>query len=206
MSILIIGGKGNMGQRYQAVLRYLSHDFEIYDLGSKGSLQTYLKRAKGVIIASPTIKHVEHIVECAASGIPILCEKPISKDIGLVGAALRSVYKVNGALSMVFNYRVMLDAFSRKCKSPTHFDYFKHGGDGLAWDCIQIIGLSNGSVTLREQSPIWKCSINGKKLHFAHIDRSYIKMIEYWTQHPKQDLGEILETHQKTAELARKYG
>jgi myo-inositol 2-dehydrogenase/D-chiro-inositol 1-dehydrogenase len=45
------------------------------------SLDDALKSADGVVIASPTALHTEHIVAATGAGCTVFCEKPISLDV-----------------------------------------------------------------------------------------------------------------------------
>jgi myo-inositol 2-dehydrogenase / D-chiro-inositol 1-dehydrogenase len=50
-----------------------------------------LDAADAVIIATPTANHPDDLVAAAGAGIPILCEKPISLDVGSTAKALEAV-------------------------------------------------------------------------------------------------------------------
>ena len=92
-------------------------------------------------------------------------------------------------------------------KGKTIYDYFRHGNDGLVWDCVQIIGLHEGKdedLNLSEKSPVWTCQINGKKLELDNMDRAYMWAVDQWFINPKsQDPYRIVAIHEKTASLAK---
>jgi hypothetical protein len=83
----------------------------------------------------------------------------------------------------------------------THYDFFKTGGDGLYWDCINVIGLANGLVEINNTSPIWSCAINGKSLSLFDVDISYIHMIEDWLLRPFSNWDYAVAAHKKVAEM-----
>jgi len=79
----------------------------------------------------------------------------------------------------------------------SHYDYFRHGNDGLVWDCLQIIALARSAPLLRETSPMWSSMINGKALNIAHMDAAYMAYVQAWFKYPAQDMGEIIGIHEK---------
>lgn len=199
MSIMIIGANGNMGRRYQSILKYLGKDFTCVDVGTDVSdLFVKYKEAEGVIIATPTNTHTRFIRDLAREGLPILCEKPIAKDLNDLRQTLDLVKSRKTKLSMVWQYAMLSDSGAT---GDSVYDFYNHGNDGLVWDCIQIIGLAKGPVTLDEESPLWKCRINGKKLHIAHMNRAYVDFIKLWLGGSHTVDNAIWDAHQKTYEL-----
>lgn len=199
MSVLIVGANGNMASRYKAILKALGESFEGVDIQhTSNEILRAAKKADRVIITTPTETHLDLIELLAEADIPILCEKPLSKDPKRLDHLLNIV---KPDLQMIFQYGELAD---RLVTSPlTYYNYFKHGSDGLAWDCIQIIGLAKDQVVLQEDSPIWKCSINGKKLNLSDMDKAYVHFIRKWLADKKQDLGFIRDIHHKTDEIER---
>lgn len=193
---LLLGARGNMGSRYAAIFRYCGVDFVPVDVGDSYYDQHY----DGVLIATPTACHVEHIRKFADSGLPILCEKPITKNLVELDEVIKDCEKHGTMLQMVSQY----DELVTHSSGPTVYDYFKHGGDGLYWDTMNIIYHARGSVEIREQSPIWRCVINGQRLSIADMDMAYIKMIAKWLCGPRSDLERIWQTHVKAWEASIK--
>jgi hypothetical protein len=193
MSILIVGGNGNMGRRYQAVLRHLKRDYRIADIDTPPE-ETWKMAMKsdGIIIATPTETHTAFIMSLSKLSKPILCEKPISKDVKELKKVLGYVGK-KCPIAMVYQYGVIAD---RHSKGVTSYDYFKHGTDGLYWDCIQLVGLANGDLRLAEDSAVWRCVVNGKRLDIGQMDHAYIGFIDLWMKQPKQDIGGLVELHE----------
>lgn len=197
MSILIVGAKGSMGQRYRAIMGYLGKICSFVD--KEDSMQSILataKKSSGVIIATPTDTHAEFIRQFSAMHMPILCEKPITKNIDELKAVMGEVAARRVPFRMMMQYEMLADSARI---GPTKYNYFKHGSDGLIWDCLQIIGLARSSVTLGEDSPVWRCMINGKGLNPAHMDAAYIGYVQKWFKSPSQDVKRLIHIHEKTA-------
>jgi hypothetical protein len=195
--ILIIGANGSMGKRYQSILRYLGRPFACVDAEHN---RHFIKQAatacKGIIIASPTDTHAEYIQHLQDLRIPLLCEKPVVKDVGQLQELLAGVKEHKTPFRMMYQYQMLVDP-DRIGRS--HYNYFRHGADGIAWDCIQILGLARGEVRLSEDSPVWRCMINGKSLNLAHMDAAYIGYVQRWFTKPNQDPGEIVAAHERAA-------
>lgn len=199
MSIAIIGGNGGMGRRYQSILSHLDKDFHVADIEhTEDQIIELVKRSEGVIIATPTETHAGLVAALSPLRKPILCEKPISKNMDELKACLLQVKTDQTPFSMVYQYKSLANPYRL---GWSHYNYFRHGNDGLAWDCIQIIGLARQQLELEETSPIWRCSINGEALDLSSMDYAYIAFIRDWLKLPNQDLGQLLATHEKTAAM-----
>ena len=204
MKVLLLGSEGGMGRRYKAILDYLRIPYSCYDLKLFGSLEEASLGCDRAIIATPTNFHAESIVDVlrVLPGKPILCEKPIVKDILSLKDILSKCAEAKSDLRMVFQYRKVYK--DDGMIGPSHYDFFRHGDDSLIWDCIQIIGLARGTVKLSESSPVWSCAINGQMLKLSLMDWAYIEYVNDWLKSPSLCVGpqEILEIHEKTARLA----
>ena len=62
-------------------------------------------------------------------------------------------------------------------KNEIEYDYYNTGNDGLHWDCIQLHYLAK-KLTLNNQSPVFKCKINGRAVTQDEIGESYVRMVE----------------------------
>lgn len=131
----------------------------------------------GVIICTPTALHSTHIEQFLPTGAPILCEKPITTSIRALD---RLFPKLTDDVSMVNQYRFLRGRRDDVVDDMTMYDYFNHGRDGLAWDCISVVGLAKGNVVLGEKSPRWHCWINGERMSLADMDQAYIDMMSHW--------------------------
>jgi myo-inositol 2-dehydrogenase/D-chiro-inositol 1-dehydrogenase len=58
-----------------------------------------------VLIASPTDQHAEHLVRIAQAGKAILCEKPVSLDLGKATAAIEAVKAAGVPMQIAFQRR-----------------------------------------------------------------------------------------------------
>jgi hypothetical protein len=198
MRVFVYGYKGNMARRYRAVLNCLGHATGGVDLGND-VFGFSLDSADAVIVATPTPTHAAVLRALKDCGRPILCEKPISKDLNEVGAVLSELQRAGAQLQMVNQYAELDDPRSQ---GVTSYNYYRHGSDGLFWDCISLIRLARGLVTLREDSPIWQCVLNGKRLSLADMDQAYIDMISRWLKNPGvTNYDELYRAHSRTRDL-----
>jgi hypothetical protein len=193
MKYYIFGIRGNMARRYIACLRYLGHEIDGHDKGDAFTLGK-LKDASGVIICSPSDEHLTHIKQAIPSQLPILCEKPITRNFDELQTFEKNQHLNLSQLQMVNQYS-FLEAGSRG--GLTEYDYFKSGADGLLWDCINIVGLARGKVRLANNSPVWDCAINGKQLSLADMDVAYLKMISSWVKNPVSNWSYTEMAHRK---------
>lgn len=188
----VIGAKGNMGKRYCAILAHLGVIYSEYDKGDDVPVHD------AYIVATPTETHCEVIKLIAKYGKPILCEKPISKDPSELLEIL-DVCRIYGAkLEMINQYNFIGAGIGG---GETYYNYFKHGSDGILWDCINIIGLAAGPCELREDSPIWECMINDFQLDISDMDHAYIMMVKHWIENPSDGTDYIRIAHKKVWEL-----
>lgn len=184
--IAVLGCKGNMGRRYTAILKLLGHMSIGVDIDTPG----ILSGIDGAIVATPTHTHFSLITDLIGLDIPILCEKPISKNYEEI-LAVCAIDELN--LRMINQYEMydIPDNYGGK----TYYNYFKTGSDGLLWDCINIIGLAKGDVDIKNDSPIWDCFINGFRLDLGDMDEAYIANIEDWLLKFDSNKKYILHSH-----------
>jgi hypothetical protein len=190
---LIVGSKGNMGRRYAAILRHLEVPFVGVDVGDSITGLDF----DSVIIATPTPDHV-HSIRAFGSGFPILCEKPISTDLDKALKLCDWADARQIPLRMVNQYEY-LPVDETQVSSLTSYNYFRHGNDGLAWDCISLIALAEGRVILANESPVWQAQLNGHALSIADMDMAYVGMIRDWLRGHTRDTDYIREAHKKVA-------
>lgn len=196
--ILLLGCKGSMGRRYEAILKHLHVPYVGHDINDNGTFSK--EDIKGIIIATPTETHNELIKKYASWQVPILCEKPVTKVDHELEEILTLCRKKKVNLQMVNQYKFMPLGKDRLKK--TKYDYFRHGNDGLHWDCINIIGLSKSKrITLSDQSPVWSCTIDGKRLQLSQMDGAYVKMIQHWLRSPRENLNYIEKAHKKVRDF-----
>jgi len=194
--ILIVGANGGMGSRYRAILNSLNVEWLGVDADiTLLSIKEIAKKSSGIIIATPTDTHYEFLKLFSTLKKPVFCEKPLSRSLSDLNDILQ-MYEGHG-LTMAYQYSELLNPDS---VGASVYNYFKHGSDGMAWDCIQIIGLAKGAVTLQGISPIWDCQINGQQLLIHEMDMAYIKNIMRWLKGETMDLHYLYDIHKKVAE------
>lgn len=203
--ILIVGADGNMGHRYKAVLDYIGLPYTGVDINSSILETIYqAKDCEGIIIATPTDTHYYILQKLYETKIdtPVLCEKPLTRDIQQLHE-ITQVFAKQIPLTMVLQYHFadrlpgMVTYTESEVVYGTYYNYFKHGNDGLKWDCIQIIGLSDGNGLIEETSPIWDCIINGERIDYSDMDEAYVKMIRHWRGNPGWNYRDLYDMHLK---------
>lgn len=202
MKVLILGSDGSMGRRYQAILGYLGVDFTAMDIQRNTAIEMSNNISNvhsHIIVTTPTYNHFVWLKIAQEKSYigRILCEKPISKNID-------EMFRISSwdlDLTMMYQY-IFTDKEKSLGSHHTTYDYYNHGSDGIVWDCIQLIGIAEGPVSLREVSPIWEATINGKPIIKDSMDNAYIKFVKHWLDGTlEQSKEDILNLHVKTARL-----
>jgi hypothetical protein len=189
-----------MGLRYRRILDAMGHTYKRFDQDHNVRDLFWMARGcDGILIATPTMTHQRFVEMLVPLRKPILCEKPLATQMTQVFDMLERASHYRTPFRMVNQYAVLPNGTG----GVTSYNYFRHGGDGLAWDCIQIIGLARGRLVLGDDSPVWKCSLNGRRQLLSMMDTAYMRYLDLWFQKPKQDLGYLIDIHQKTDYLAR---
>jgi len=196
MKICLVGGRGNMAGRYRAILKMLGHETVSWDLDEKPDLDTVDR----FIVCTPTVTHYNVLMEILTIRKPVLCEKPVTKNMEELEAIGTRAKLYGTPFQMVMQYIFLVDPSKT---GPSHYDFFKHGPDGIPWDMMQCVALAKEDVTLGEESPIWDCVINGERLNIAAMDFAYIEMIKYWLADPTAQPWEfIYKAHKKVHDYA----
>jgi hypothetical protein len=210
ISVCVIGCEGNMGRRYMAILRTLGVEHEGYDLGK--NMKIGPTQFTHFIIATPTDTHAE-ILEWLMTERPgrhrILVEKPVCKDpkqveklADMADKGGHYVYMVNQYAFRWHSGRGSGGGATLPKSSLTEYDYYQSGKDGLAWDCIQLLHMAEGEIRLANNSPVRKCTINGRIYDSAITDLLYVRMIRNFLANRKRYLwpiGELVLAHQVAA-------
>ncbi len=196
--VAVIGANGNMGRRYAMILeQYCGCEVVRVDIDTHSKIDD-LVSCDGIIIATPTDNHVEDILHYGMYQKPILCEKPISKDLPRLKRLLNHP---NLDLSMINQYYFLqLRQFGfRDSDGDSYYHYFKSGADSLAWDCINIIGMADGPIEVSNDSLIWKCKLNGYDANLCDMDEAYIRNIQLWVK-GWRNKDYIYKAHKKVLE------
>jgi hypothetical protein len=184
MNVTLLGAQGNMGKRYQSILKRLGVGYVAADIGcNMAKLIAPLEHGDKIIIATPTDTHPAVIYDVCyykqkEPQIDVLCEKPITKDLDTLNDLYDACRKCFVNLYSVNQYQYIPEASHPNAKGDSYYDYFNSGRDGVKWDCFQVYALAHGKVTVSNESPIWSCAINGMELTHADMDFAYISMIK----------------------------
>jgi len=189
MRVLLIGCKGNMGQRYASILKHLEVPFTGMDIEDRYFPSKY----SHIIVATPTYTHLYFSKLFAADGRLTLIEKPLVTN-------KRDFNKLKKRLTdnifMVNQYQYLTQ--EEDC-GDTYWNYCKSGSDGLIWDAIQITHIAKGNCTIANESPVWTCELNGRQILLSQMDHAYIKMIKDFLGERKLCWGkdEIIKAHER---------
>lgn len=198
---LLIGSEGSMGKRYQAILKHLKRDYVPVDrYHTLEKIKEHAAECDNIIIATPTNTHVPYLRHLMPFKKPMLCEKPITKDIKELKEVFYELSQFERSIRMTMQYSFITD---KGAEGDSLYDYFRHGSDGLVWDCMQIIALAKGKIELKEESPVWTCKINGDYLDIGDMDWAYVQNVADWFYQPYQDLSYLLDIHEKVSEFER---
>ena len=202
MKVLVVGANGNMGRRYCSILDHLEVDYDTHEINQPSSKVKY----NYILVATPTTDHLHTLDELSKyqNNAKILCEKPISKTTSIyTKRKLDHILELfSDNLFMVNQYAYYSENIEIPKESVTLYDFYNSGKDGISWDCIQLIHLAKGAIVLKNESPIWKCKINGVSLDREQIDLCYIKMIKDFLNDGKEygrlwGLDDIRVSHKK---------
>ena len=193
--ICVVGHLGNMGKRYCTILDYLGIPYQGIDFQNR--FEEVENDVGGIMIVTPTDLHYSTIVKYSKYNLPILCEKPISKDLNQLSFLLSHCSE----LSMINQYRY----FYTQSKGLTVVENYNTGNDGLLWDCINLIGMANGDIELTKNSPVWNIELNGKRINRGHIDSAYVNNIRDWISgNLVESVRYIRNTHKKVKDYEEK--
>lgn len=199
MKILILGSEGSMGTRYRACLTHLGYSYDTFDVRVNGSFHPPFDKYTHVAICTPTHTHFELLKELIPMNKEILCEKPITKNIEELILIKNLIEKHKSRVIMMLQYSMLVE---ESLKHGSHYNYYKTGNDGLYWDCLQILHLSNDVPKIKNTSPIWSCAINGKELRIGKMDYAYVVFLQKWIVGTiKQDFDKIIKSHLLAKEL-----
>lgn len=190
-----------MGRRYQSILKYLNEPFDALDIKNVEP-QRPLKEYDRFIIATPTDTHLGWIRTLDSIGKPIFCEKPLSTDMEEV----KEILDCKSPLSMMMQYQCIPpgEYMSNVNNKDSFYSYFRHGNDGLKWDCFQIIALAEERIILDEESPIWMCRLNGRQVSLLGMDSAYITATQAFLWGKYIDRATLRKWHQKVSEFTIK--
>lgn len=178
--ILIIGGLGNIGRRYKAVLEHLGHTVYVFDsLGDAYQWQMdIVDRVDKIIVATPTENHFYYLSILRDCKKPILVEKPAVTSYEEV----ERLFDFNQQINMVCNWKYLKGMADKANANTILYNYYDCGKENINWNLAQPILLSNNTSMFKFYSPIFALMVNGGQLYTEDIQRSYIEMLENWTK------------------------
>lgn len=199
MKVFIKGIEGNMGRRYKAIMEKF-YGGRVFVMGADINTANPkdLITFDRFIVTTPTKCHADDLLELSEYQKPILCEKPITTSFQALQGLFEKLGDKKQLITMVNQYKYLKRP--KRIDHPkglTKLDYYKTGSDGLAWDCINIIGEAKGDIILNNESPIWTCIINGYALNIKNMDLAYISMLHDFLTNPKTNWKYIKESHRK---------
>lgn len=201
--VVVVGSMGNMGRRYCTILKYLGVPYYSIDVKNLYFTPIDWRKVYGIIIATPTSSHIYDMTSYLSYGRPILCEKPVCKNLDLLDEFILDHPDIE--LRMINQYEYMLKTGVKKYSDDiSYYSYYNSGNDGDAWDCINIIGLSNMPVVISKHSPTWECCINGIVLDKRDIDISYVDNLKDWLCGHTNNLSYIVKAHRKAFDHAKR--
>jgi hypothetical protein len=181
MKVALVGCDGNMASRYRAILDFLGHQVKGWDKDAElEDIEYMTKWADAFIVCTPTGHHLGSLREIwknGWAGKPVLCEKPVTKDIEQYKQLCKLVWELKPELYCVNQYAYLPEMVDGTADGLTSYNYFKHGSDGLKWDCFQLYALARGKLELRNTSPVWQCTLNGVNVDLSNMDRAYVDMV-----------------------------
>lgn len=211
--VMVVGARGQMGRRYCAILRHLEIPLFEVELGDDEAPPPGITH---IIIATPTATHCDQIRLYSEMELPVLCEKPIATDTGQVYRLIEFCEEKGVKLRCVNQYKYvifgdeMVDGDEagalEEIGAATEYDYVNTGKDGKYWDCISIIALATGGVSIKNESPIWTCRINGDEKYLDRMDHAYIAMVKDFIENPPTtpETDYIFNAHTKVDRMIKR--
>jgi len=196
--ILVCGHKGSIGSRYMAIIKYLGHEAIGVDI-KDGEYRMEDMDFDKAIVCTPTDTHFSPAYELAILKIPVLIEKPVSKQI----LEIKKIQEVTDQAWMVNNWSMVFpDIQLLPGNNTIEYDYYHTGSDGLEWDAIQLVYLAN-KLKIRTNAPFFDCRINGELVEINQLHHSYIRMIRAFIEGKYNNLwtlDQAIEANQKVEE------
>lgn len=216
MNICIIGNSGNMGSRYQKKIESIVSTqpihitgYEIDDFNNKKPLPI----ANKFLVCTPTNSHYEVLkFVMDQSRAPILCEKPISKNINEVMELCDIAQNKKIRLNMVNNWSLVTIPPLERNRNCIYYSCSNTGKDGLPYDLIQLLHLAhdwNFYFTNKAPEGAFNVHIN-QDLDITReiIELSYNRMLQFWIEDRWKymwDVNDIRLAHKKVLKYIPRY-
>ena len=197
--IFVLGQYGRMGRRYTAILKWLGHAVDGWDVTEVGKSHTpnigrlcpSLRNYTHVIIATPTDIHADLMTQCCQSGVPyVLCEKPMCMDYRRAKQLAEVVSHSQTDVRVVCNWAYVREGVVLTARSHRiRYSNWYTGPHSDDWNLIQIHYLDKTGRAMVSLGPRFECRIDGSDVTLADIDNSYIRMLSTWLSSPHQLWG-----------------
>lgn len=198
MKVGVFGSSGSMGRRYLAILKYLKIQTVPIEVNDIWDTHTFDR----CIVATPTDSHFDLLTDLIHLGKPILCEKPLSKDLKEI-KILENIDKWN-TIRVVCNWNFLPQVLF--CHNEVEYDYYYAGKDDLLWDCCQLLMIArDGTCSIKNESPVFKASINGIPVSLDDIGKSYVTMVQRWMTNTN-DLWSLSDAYEMSSRVIQRIG
>lgn len=190
-----------MGSRYAKIVAYLGLTPVIHDMFHDNP---EVFESDFIIDAMPTqLRGQTLLFADRRPKKPFLLEKPFDrKTLNNIPPNVRMINQYEYYLAHQADLGIK-NIVAVQTKKETVYDYWRSGKDGIIWDCINIVGLADddSDIDLRNDSLIWNCVINNKKLDLSLMDVAYVWNIFDWLTHQDANTDYIYKAHKRCWEL-----
>jgi hypothetical protein len=198
MKVAVFGSNGSMGKRYMAILKFLKIKAVPIEIGDTWDSTTFDR----AIVAIPTDDHFDLLTELLPLNKPILCEKPLSKDLKEI-KILENLDKY-GWIRVVSNWNFLPQVLF--IHNEVEYDHYNTGKDGLFWDCCQLLMIARDSkCEIKNTSPVFKATINNLSVSLDDIAMSYVTMVQRWMVN-KNDLWILSDAYEMSSRVINRIG
>jgi hypothetical protein len=181
-NVVLLGHTGNIGRRYNYLLRRLGINVIGWDLSNIND-RIPVCPDHLYLVATPTDLHVRHVEEiiCYDKSADILVEKPLCmpRDI----STLEKLEAGSDCIiRMVNNWAYVIPGLSLFSHDIV-YRYWNHGGKeaDVHWTLCQAFALSKpGCLSYHFDSPVFDVRIDGCPVTQAMFDMSYLSMLQAW--------------------------
>jgi hypothetical protein len=199
MKLLIVGSKGSIGSRYEAICRFLKIRHVGVDLNDP-----WPKDFTHALICTPTGMHTIPAVQAMKEGMEVMIEKPLSKDTKDIETLIRVRDENRVTAWMVNNYFFSKIPFSANYDT-IKYSYFFSGKDGWEWDCIQLINMCKEFI-FDGTRPVFNLTFDGTGVTLEDVQKSYMTMLLYWAGGKKAFLWDLEEGLNATQKVQKYIG
>lgn len=197
---LVIGALGSIGRRYVKILENLGCEVFSADINDGYAISMASFNAHSimrVIVASPTDTHLKYMEILEDTNAHVLIEKPVlmTKEQYVCLSD-----RVKSKTRMVSNWLWLPSVFPIPGMNVIYYNYFDQGKEKYEFNMAQPIYLGKKQSVFKNDSTVFRCSINSYQVFTEDVQRSYISMIEEWIKEPEENRLWTLEDSYKMTE------